>query len=65
MGDFEPVLNRLHLSDVNTLLLVILVFVLRSLFARIDALETTAARNRSSVAFIKGRLCIEEENDER
>ena len=61
MGDFESLLNRLHLSDVNTLLLVILVYSRRSLFTRLEQLESLAARNRASVAFIKGRLDIEEE----
>lgn len=64
MGDFESVLNRLHLSDVNTILLVALIIVLRSVFSRIDQLERIAHQSRRSVAFIKGRLCLIEEDDE-
>lgn len=63
MGDLESILNRLHFSDVNTLLLVILVLVLKSLFKRIDDLEQIATKNRASVAFIKGRLDIYEDDD--
>jgi hypothetical protein len=63
VGDLESILNRLHFSDVNTLLLVILVLVLKSLFKRIDDLEQIATKNRASVAFIKGRLDIYEDDD--
>lgn len=63
MGEYFTLLNSLNLSPINTLLLVALVMVLRSLYTRIDTLEQLAHKNSRSSAFIKGRLGIEEEDE--
>lgn len=53
MGDIIALFASLNLSPLNTILLAGLVLILRALYQRIEALE-------QSVAFIKGKLGIEE-----
>ena len=65
MGDIIALLNHLDLSPVNTILLAVLLFVLFKTFdkitTRISALEQQNSAQGRSLAFIKGRLGLIEE----
>lgn len=61
MGDLVTLLNSLNLSPINSLLLAALYLVLRSIFNRVEAMETIASKHGKSIAWIKGHLDIEEE----
>ena len=61
MGDLVTMLNSLNLSPINSVLLAALYFVLRSIFNRVEAMETIASKHGKSIAWIKGHLDIEEE----
>ena len=61
MGDFTGILTGLNLSPINTILLAVLLFVLKSFNDRLGRLEGLVSKNSKSIAFIKGRLDLEEE----
>lgn len=67
MGDLIAVLNHLDLSPVNTVLLAVLLFILFKTFdkisIRIAILEDQNGRQGRSLAFIKGRLGLIEDED--
>lgn len=67
MGDFSTLLHDLNTSSVNTLLLVVLFFLLKWIFTglskRLFAAEAVGNANAKSIAFIKGRLKITEPNE--
>lgn len=63
MGDFITVLDRLNFTPINTLLLVGLFAFVRSIIKRIELLEAASIRHGTSIAIIKARLDIEEDDD--
>ena len=67
MGDLITVLNHLDLSPVNTVLLAVLLFILFKVFdkvsTRVTALEAQNAKQGRTLAFIKGRLGLIEDED--
>ena len=67
MGDLIAVINHLDLSPINTILLAVLLFILFRVFdkvsTRVAALEHQNAKQGRSLAFIKGRLGLIEDED--
>lgn len=61
MGDLSGLLASLNLSPVNTILLAVLLFVLKWMHQRLQTVEQLALGNEKSLAFIKGKLDIHEE----
>ena len=62
MGDLITLLNSLNLSPVNTLLLGVLFLVFKLLDGRLKALERLIAKHTTSIAVIKSRVSIEEDD---
>ncbi len=62
MGDLISLLSSLNLSPVITLLLGVLLYVFRIYDARIKALERLIAKHTTSIAVIKSRVSIEEDD---
>ena len=62
MGDLISLLSSLNLSPVITLLLGVLLYVFRIYDSRIKTLERLIAKHTTSIAVIKSRLSIEEDD---
>ena len=62
MGDLIALLSSLNLSPVITLLLGVLLYVFRIYDSRIKTLERLIAKHTTSIAVIKSRLSIEEDD---
>ena len=69
MGDIIAGLNHLNLGPANTILLALLLFILFKTFDRVSAriaiLERQNSKQGRSLAFIKGRLGLIEEEEDR
>lgn len=61
MGDIGALLNHFDLSPLNTILLGVLIVIFKGFDARLKALELLVTKHTVSVAVIKERLDVEED----
>lgn len=61
MGDLVTLAQHLGISSVNTILLAVIGTIIKIGFRRIQLIEEVNERQGRSIAFIKGRLEIHDE----